>query len=122
MRCILGHGELVPAFRNGARETPAVDRRARYSTTGSFAVPDRLGGREIMSSPDRIAPSTPAQRMRLYRRRRRQDFNTVRIELHATEIDTLVRMRLLTQEQRQDHQALQTAILGIVYGALEDAS
>jgi len=60
--------------------------------------------------------------MRLYRRRRRQGFQHVRIELHATEIDTLVRMRLLTQEQRQDHQALQTAILGIVYGALEDAS
>jgi hypothetical protein len=46
----------------------------------------------------------------------------VRIELHATEIDTLVRMRLLTQEQRQDHQALQTAILGIVHAALEDSS
>jgi hypothetical protein len=31
-------------------------------------------------------------------------------------------MRFLTQEQRQDAEALQTAIMAIVYRALEDAA
>ena len=75
-----------------------------------------------MSTADRIEPLNAAERMRLYRRRRRQGLQHVRIELHVTEIDTLVRMGLLTEERRQDHEALQTAILSIVYGALEDAS
>ena len=59
--------------------------------------------------------------MRLYRRRRRQREQYVRIPLHVTEIDTLIRMELLTAQQRQDAEALQTAILSIVYRALEDA-
>jgi hypothetical protein len=74
-----------------------------------------------MSTQDKIEPLNVAGRMRLYRRRRRHGEQFVRIALHVTEIDTLVRMGLLTQEQRQDHQALQTAILTIVYRALEDA-
>jgi hypothetical protein len=59
--------------------------------------------------------------MRLYRRRRRQGLQYIRIPLHVTEIDTLIRMRLLTEEQRQDAEALQAAILSIVYEALDDA-
>jgi hypothetical protein len=74
-----------------------------------------------MTTDDRIAPLNPAERMRLYRRRRRHGEQFVRISLHVTEIDTLVRMGLLTEEQRQNDLALQTAILGIVYRALEDA-
>ena len=42
--------------------------------------------------------------------------------IHVTEVSTLVRKGLLTEEQRQDAQALQTAILSIVYRALEDAA
>jgi hypothetical protein len=68
--------------------------------------------------------------MRLYRRRRRQRLQYIRISLHATEIDslhateidTLIRMRLLTEERRQDAEALQAAILSIVYQALDDAA
>jgi hypothetical protein len=74
-----------------------------------------------MSSTDRIEPLNVAERMRLYRRRRRHGEKFVRISLHVTEIDTLVRMGLLTKEQRRDDQALQTAVLSIVYRALEDA-
>jgi hypothetical protein len=74
-----------------------------------------------MSTQDRIAPFTPAERMRLYRRRRRQGERYVRIPLHVTEIDTLIRMGLLTEEQRRNDEALQTAILSIVYRALDDA-
>jgi hypothetical protein len=74
-----------------------------------------------MSTQDKIEPLNVTERMRLYRPRRRHGEQFVRIPLHVTEIDTLVRMGLLTQEQREDHQALQTAILTIVYRALEDA-
>ena len=77
--------------------------------------------RRIMSTQDRKAPITPAERMRRYRRRRREREEYVRIPLHVTEIDTLIRMRLLTEELRQDAEALQTAILSIVYRALEHA-
>jgi hypothetical protein len=59
--------------------------------------------------------------MRLYRRRRRQVMQYVRIPLHVTEVDALIRMGLLRKEQRQDDEALQTAILGIVYQRLDDA-
>jgi hypothetical protein len=74
-----------------------------------------------MNTPDRVAALTPAQRMRRYRRRRRAGLRDVHIPLHVTEIATLVRMGLLTEERRQDDEALQTAILSIVYQALEDA-
>jgi hypothetical protein len=74
-----------------------------------------------MSTQDRTAPLTPAERMRRYRQRRRQREEYVRIPLHVTEIDTLIRMGLLTEERRQDDEALQTAVLSIVYRALEDA-
>jgi hypothetical protein len=71
---------------------------------------------------DRINPPSTAERMRLYRRRRRQGLQYIRIPLHVTEIDTLIRMRFLTEEQRQDAEVLQTAIMAIVYRALEDTA
>jgi hypothetical protein len=40
--------------------------------------------------------------------------------LHETDIDALIRMRLLTEDQRQDVQALQTAVLGLLYRAEEN--
>jgi hypothetical protein len=71
---------------------------------------------------DRTEPLNAAERMRLYRRRRRQRLQYIRISLHVTEIDTLIRMRLLTQEQRQDDEALRAAILELVYRALDAAA
>jgi hypothetical protein len=69
----------------------------------------------------RARSSSPAAvRMRLYRKQRRQGMQFIRIPLHVTEIDGLIRMRLLKEEQRQDVEARQTAILGLVYRALED--
>jgi len=44
----------------------------------------------------------------------------VRIPLHVTEIDDLIRMRLLKEEERHDAEALQTAVLSLVYRGLED--
>jgi hypothetical protein len=62
-----------------------------------------------------------AVRMRSYWKRRRQGLRYVRIALHVTDIDALIRMRFLKEKQREDPEALQTAVLGVVYRACEDA-
>jgi len=67
--------------------------------------------------------STPlAERMRLYRKRRRQGLRYVRIELHVTDVDSLIRIRLLKEEQRQDPEAVQAALTGLIYRAFEEAT
>jgi len=58
--------------------------------------------------------------MRRYRKQRRQGLRPVRIWLDETDIDALIRMRLLKEDQRQDPEALQTAVLGLLYRAEED--
>jgi hypothetical protein len=58
--------------------------------------------------------------MRRHRRQRRQGLRSVRILLDETDIDALIRMRLLREEQRHEIEALQTAVLGLVYRAEED--
>jgi len=73
----------------------------------------------INVSPTRS--STPAaQRMRRYRKHRRQGLRPVRILVDETDIDALIRMGLLKEDQRQDPEALQTAVLGLLYRAEED--
>ena len=58
--------------------------------------------------------SPAAQRMRRYRKQRKQGLRSVRILLDETDIDALIRMRLLKEDQRQNVEALQTAVLGLV--------
>jgi len=70
--------------------------------------------------PPTRSSSPGAQRMRRYRKRRRQRMRYIPIPLHISEIDALIRMRLLKDEQREDVEALQTAVLTLVYRALED--
>ena len=65
------------------------------------------------------SPSPEAERMRLYRKRRREAMRYVRIPLHVTEIDELVRLGFLRGEQCRDPEALQMAVLGIIYGVLD---
>jgi len=65
------------------------------------------------------SPSPAAQRMRRYRKQRRQGLRSVRILLDDTDVDALIRMRLLKDDQRQDVEALQTAVLTLVYRAVE---
>jgi hypothetical protein len=66
-------------------------------------------------------PSSPgAVRMRFYRERRRQRLRYIPIPLHETDIDALIRMRLLKEDQRQDVEALQTAVIGLLYRAEDD--
>ena len=70
--------------------------------------------------PTSRSPSPGAQRMRRYRKQRRQGLRSVRILLDEMDIDALIRMRLLKEDQRQDVEALQTAVLGLLYRAEDD--
>ena len=63
--------------------------------------------------------SPAAERMRLYRKRRRNGMQYVRIPLHVTNIDDLIRMGLLKEEKRRDAEALKTAVLDLVYRATQ---
>jgi len=76
----------------------------------------------MMSSNPSKESFSAAERMRLYRKRRRQGLQYVRILLHVTDIDDLIREGLLKDEQRQDAEALQAAVLGLVYRLSEDAA
>jgi hypothetical protein len=60
--------------------------------------------------------------MRRYRKQLRQGLRPVRILLDEMDIDALIRMRLLKEDERQDVEALQTAVLGLVYRAQEDVA
>ena len=72
--------------------------------------------------PTSRSSSPAAQRMRRYRKQQKQGLRPVRILLDETDIDALIRMRLLKEDQRQDVEALQTAVLGLVYRAQEDVA
>jgi hypothetical protein len=74
-----------------------------------------------MSTEQSTGPKSAKERMRLYRTRRREGVQYVRIPLHVTEIDDLIRRRLLKEEQRQDVEALQAVVLGLVYRECEKA-
>jgi hypothetical protein len=62
---------------------------------------------------DVISPpsiSAAAERMRRHRQRRRDGFRCLNVELHETEIDTLIRKGLLKQETRNDPYAVSEAL------------
>ena len=58
--------------------------------------------------------------MRRYRKHRKKGLRPVRILLDEMDIDALIRMKHLTQDQRQDPKALQKALLRLLYQAEED--
>jgi hypothetical protein len=66
------------------------------------------------------SPSPGAVRMRRYRKQRKQGLRSVRILLGETDIDALICMKLLNEDQRQDLNALQKALLELLYRAEED--
>jgi hypothetical protein len=70
--------------------------------------------------PPSRSSSPAAQRMRRYRKQRKQGLRYIPIPLHETDIDALICMGLLKEDQRQDVEALQTAVLGLLYRAEED--
>jgi hypothetical protein len=55
--------------------------------------------------------------MRNYRKRRRYGMQFVRVPLHVTDIDDLIRMGLLKEEERHDAEALEIAVLNLVFQA-----
>jgi hypothetical protein len=69
--------------------------------------------------PPSRSSSPAAERMRLYRKRRRNGMQYIRIPLHVTDIDDLIRMGRVKEEERHDAGALQTAVLDLVYRAME---
>jgi hypothetical protein len=70
--------------------------------------------------PSSRSSSPGAQRMRRYRKQRRLGLRSVRILLDDMDIDALIRMGLLKEHQRQDVEALQTAVTGRLYRAEEN--
>jgi hypothetical protein len=64
-------------------------------------------------------PLSPAERMRLHRKRQRQSLQYVRILLHVTDIDGLIHLGLLKDDQRANADELQAAVLDLVYRATE---
>jgi hypothetical protein len=65
------------------------------------------------------APRSPAaERMRLYRKRRRRGVICLQIELRETVIDGLIAKELLEPEKRHDPDALQSAIYDFFFEAL----
>jgi len=70
--------------------------------------------------PPTRSSSPAAQRMRRYRKQRRRGLRSVRILLDDTDIDALISMGLLKEQHRQDVEARQTAVTGLLYRAEED--
>ena len=64
--------------------------------------------------------SGAAERMRAYRERRRNGLRCLTIELRETEIDELVRRKLLKPETRNDLDAVRDAIYAHLDGTLGD--
>jgi hypothetical protein len=67
-------------------------------------------------------PATAAERMRLYRQRRRRGIYYVRIPLHVTEINELINSRIGRRKEddpRTNAEVLQTAVLSLVYRELD---
>ena len=54
--------------------------------------------------------SSAAERMRLYRVRRRNGLRNVHILLHETEIDSLISKGFLKPERRHNHAAVENAV------------
>jgi hypothetical protein len=63
-----------------------------------------------MSTNDRTGSPSAAERMRIHRKRQRNGLQCVRLLLHETEIDGLVRKGLLKRERRRNRSAVETAI------------
>jgi hypothetical protein len=66
--------------------------------------------------------SPVAERMRLYRKRRREGLRSIRILLRVTEIDEMIRLGLLKEEQRESPEALQGVVLDLFHRALDETS
>jgi hypothetical protein len=67
-----------------------------------------------------LSESAAARRMRLYRKRRSGGARCVRVSLHVTEIDGLIRKGYLPDNDRDDPSAVQWGIEALINDALSD--
>jgi len=76
----------------------------------------------MSTDPGQRARSTSpaAKRMRRYRKRRRSGMRYVRISLDVTDIDDLIRLGHLPEEGRENAEALETAVLSLLYRAFDE--
>ena len=65
-----------------------------------------------------LSSAPVAERMRLYRKRRRRGMRCLRIQIHVSEIDALIRKKYLDQQSRDDLKAVEYAIRTVVLDAL----
>src|ERR1035437_7542199 len=65
-----------------------------------------------------LSSAPAAERMRLYRKRRRRGMRCLRIQIHVSEIDALIRKKYLDQQSRDDLKAVEYAIRTAVLAAL----
>jgi len=70
---------------------------------------------------DQARLSPAAERMRAYRKRRREAMRYVRIPLHVTEVDALIHIGRLKEDSRTDAEVLQAAVLSLLYQALGES-
>jgi hypothetical protein len=75
-----------------------------------------------MGAKSRRESVSPAERMSLHRRRRRNGLRCIRILLHETEIDSLIEKGFLTPERRHDQDAVEAAIDAFICYALGPAA
>ncbi len=69
-------------------------------------------------TPELVARSPAAERMRLHRQRRRDGLRCVTIELRETEIHTLINTGLLKYEMRNNVEAIRNALYAFLDRAL----
>jgi hypothetical protein len=67
-------------------------------------------GTPLAVAPLPRSPSLAAERMRRYRRRRRNGLRSLTVELRETEIETLIRKGLLKADARNDPHAIREAL------------
>jgi hypothetical protein len=72
----------------------------------------------FVNSKVRREPVSAAERMRVYRQRRRNGLRSVRVLLHETEIDVLVQKGFLKPKRRHSHDAVEDAMGSFVCDAL----
>ena len=65
-----------------------------------------------------LSSAPAAERMRRYRKRRRRGMRCLRIQIHVSEIDALIRKKYLDQQSRDDLKAVEYAIRTVVLDAL----
>src|SRR2546427_12084037 len=91
--------EVLPWFDNRKKELakePTRDECAGRIHTNS------VGHTMNIQPAKRAAHSASADRMRLYRKRRREGLQVVRVPLHVTDIDDLIQVGRLGEDQRHD--------------------